>query len=172
MKAKGMLLVAGIAGLLVAAPIGAAEASQSAQNQSAVALVQSLGVTWNRHDLEATLGHFAADATIQGGTVCCAARGVEEIRPFLHGRFAEDHQIAWGTPKVEGNKLAFVSRAFARDGLHDQVDLRGGGQAGDREAAGVRVEVQDGKVKSLVLELSEAARGRAQAAREKSDAGR
>ncbi|MGH2369491.1 MAG: nuclear transport factor 2 family protein [Chloroflexota bacterium] len=178
----GMLAPAAltVALLVAVAPVGAARVR--AQNVDAVAVVRTFGAAWNAHQLDEVLAAFAPDATIQGGAVCCAARGLAEIRPFLVARFAEDHQIGWNTPQVSGGTLTFVARIATR---YDAVTVTSGsrpgepnpgkadpgtpvlGEAGpgDPEAAPITVVVQQGKITSLVLGTSEAALGRARAAR-------
>ena len=146
-----------------------ARAGQVAARQAdAVTVTRSFVNARNAQALDATLASFASDAKMQGGDVCCAAQGIDQIRPFVMARFAEEHQIGWTNPHVDGDTLTFVARIFARDGLDDNVSLTGAASPNDPEAAPIEVTVAGSKVTFLRPGISQAALQRAKANRAKS----
>ena len=166
-----LIAVSALAGSVAFLLLPAQAAQVAAQRENATALVRSFGSAWNAHQLDAVLAAFAPRATIEDEFGCCAAQGLDQIRPFLQARFAEDHRIAWGEPQVKGDTLTFLSRILAQDGLNSGVTLTTGGGPDDPEAAPIRVVVVDDKIATLHLGLSKAAIDRAQKDREGHQAG-
>lgn len=166
-----LIAVSALAGSVAFLFVPAQAAQVAAQQANARALVRSFSGAWNAHRLDAVLGAFAPQATIEDEFGCCAAQGLDQIRPFLQARFAEDHQIAWGEPQVKGDTLTFLSRILARDGLNNGVTLTTGGGPDDPEAAPIRVVVVGDKIAMLHLGISRAAIDRAQKDRQGREGG-
>lgn len=166
MRRVGIVLgTVALVGIVSLVPVSVNEVS--AQQAGAVQVAQGLVTAWNSQSLDASLAAFAPDAKIQGGDVCCAAVGTDQIRPFLQARFAEKYQIGWTNPQAQGNSLMFLSHIVAHDGIAG-TSVGGTAGPGDPEASPIQVTVADGKVTLLQLGLSQGALERAKASRAKS----
>ena len=135
------------------------------RSDDSVSLVHSFVEAWNAADADSVVDMFTPDATIEGSGGCCAAVGIDQIRPFVRARFGESYQIAWTEPDVNGEQLTMWSRVAAQDGVHNGVDLRQGGGPDDVEAERIDIVVRGDRISSLVLGTSVAAYARSQAVR-------